>query len=75
MCSTQADVVLYLVNASEEPDDAGYLDPELDVLGLIGKPVLVLLNQLGPPHAASRRSCRNRALARAMPAPSRASAR
>lgn len=45
----QADVVLYLVNASEEPDDAAHLDPELEVLGLIGKPVLVLLNQLGPP--------------------------
>ena len=44
-----ADVVLYLVNASEAPDDVGYLDPELQVLTLIGKPVLVLLNQLGPP--------------------------
>ncbi len=47
----QADVVLYLVNASEEPDDATYLDSELEVLGLIGKPVLVLLNQLGAPRA------------------------
>lgn len=45
----QADVVLYLVNASEAPEDAGYLDPELQVLSLIGKPVVVLLNQLGPP--------------------------
>lgn len=45
----QSDVVLYLVNASEEPEDAGYLDPELKVLGLIGKPVVVLLNQLGRP--------------------------
>lgn len=45
----QADVVLYLVNASEAPEDSGYLDPELQVLALIGKPVLVLLNQLGPP--------------------------
>lgn len=45
----QADVVLYLVNASESPADAGYLDPELRVLALIGKPVVVLLNQLGPP--------------------------
>ncbi|WP_295644176.1 DUF3482 domain-containing protein [uncultured Methylibium sp.] len=45
----QADVVLYLVNASEAPEDSGYLDPELQVLTLIGKPVLVLLNQLGPP--------------------------
>ncbi len=47
----QADVVLYLVNASEEPEDAAYLDPELEVLGLIGKPVLVLLNQVGPPQS------------------------
>ncbi|WP_428423269.1 GTPase [Methylibium sp.] len=45
----QADAVLYLVNASESPQDAGYLDAELRVLDLIGKPVLVLLNQLGPP--------------------------
>jgi len=44
----QADVVLYLVNAAEEPDDAGYLGPELSVLEWIGKPVIVLLNQTGP---------------------------
>jgi hypothetical protein len=45
----QADIVLYLVNAAEEPEDAGYLGPELDVLGWIGKPVVCLLNQTGPP--------------------------
>jgi len=45
----QADVVLYLVNAAEEPDDAGYLGPELEVLAWVGKPVLVLLNQTGRP--------------------------
>jgi len=44
----ESDVVLYLVNASEAPEDAGYLDAELHVLGLIGKPVVALLNQLGP---------------------------
>jgi hypothetical protein len=49
----QADVVLYLVNASEAPEDAGYLDAELRVLALIGKPVIVLLNQLGPAGAAA----------------------
>ena len=49
----QADVVLYLVNAAEAPEDAGYLDAELQVLGLIGKPVLALLNQLGPAGAAA----------------------
>ena len=47
----EADVVLYLVNASEAPDDAGYLDAELKVLALIGKPVIVLLNQLGEPQS------------------------
>ena len=48
----QADVALYLVNAAEAPDDAGYLASELLVLGLLGKPVIVLLNQLGPPGSA-----------------------
>ena len=45
----RADVVLYLVNASEAPQDVGYLDAELQVLDLLGKPVIVLLNQMGPP--------------------------
>jgi hypothetical protein len=44
-----ADVVLYLVNASEDPAAAGYVDAEMQILGWIGKPVIVLLNQLGPP--------------------------
>ncbi len=44
-----ADVVLYLVNASEDPADAGYLASELAVLAWMKKPVLVLLNQTGPP--------------------------
>jgi Domain of unknown function (DUF3482)/50S ribosome-binding GTPase len=43
----QCDVVLYLVNASEAPEDAGYLDAELQVLALTGKPAIALLNQLG----------------------------
>ena len=47
-----ADVVLYLVNASETPADAGYLAPELQILEWIGKPVIVLLNQTGPPRSA-----------------------
>ncbi len=49
----EADGVLYLVNAAEAPEDAGYLDAELRVLELIGKPVVVLLNQLGPPQRAA----------------------
>ena len=47
-----ADVVLYLVNAAEGAPSAGYVEPEMKVLALIGKPVLVLLNQMGPPKPA-----------------------
>jgi hypothetical protein len=49
----EADAVLYLVNASEAPDDIAYLDAELRVLGLLDKPVVVLLNQMGPPRPAA----------------------
>ncbi|MEJ7668171.1 MAG: DUF3482 domain-containing protein [Casimicrobiaceae bacterium] len=45
----QADVVLYLINASEAPADAGYVAPELQILEWIGKPAIVLLNQMGQP--------------------------
>jgi GTPase SAR1 family protein len=48
----EADVVLYLVNSSEHPKDAGYLPPEMKILEWIGKPVVVLLNQLGAPRPA-----------------------
>jgi hypothetical protein len=44
-----ADVVLYLVSASEPPRDAAYVAAELRVLDLMGKPVLALLNQTGRP--------------------------
>ncbi len=44
-----ADIVLYLVNASEDPQDAGYLPPEMKILQWLGKPVVILLNQMGPP--------------------------
>lgn len=44
-----ADVVLYLVNSSENPKDAGYLPAEMKILEWLGKPVVVLLNQMGPP--------------------------
>jgi len=44
-----ADVVLYLVNAAEDPEDAGYVEPEMRILAWTGKPVIVLLNQMGPP--------------------------
>jgi GTPase SAR1 family protein len=48
-----ADVVLYLVNSSEHPKDAGYLPAEMKILEWLGKPVVVLLNQVGPPRPAS----------------------
>ncbi|WP_374585463.1 DUF3482 domain-containing protein [Pseudoduganella sp.] len=45
----EADVVLYLVNSTESPGDAGYIPAEMRILDWLGKPVLVLLNQMGPP--------------------------
>ena len=44
----EGDVVLYLVNAAEDPAGASYVDAELRILAWLGKPVLVLLNQTGP---------------------------
>ncbi len=52
----EADIVLYLVNASEDPASAGYISPEMHILGWTGKPVLVLLNQLGAPRPANQES-------------------
>ena len=49
-----ADAVLYLVNASESPQDAGYLAAEMQILAWLGKPVLVLLNQVGAPRPAAQ---------------------
>ncbi len=49
----EADVVLYLVNAAESPEAAGYVQPEMELLGWIDKPVIVLLNQLGPPRGGA----------------------
>lgn len=45
----EADVVLYLVNASEDPVGAAYVPLEMEVLAWVGKPILLLLNQTGPP--------------------------
>ena len=46
------DVVLYVANASERPASAAYVDIEMEILGWLGKPVVLLLNQLGPPRDA-----------------------
>ena len=43
----EADVVLYLVNAAEQPEDAGYVPPELELLSWMSCPVILLLNQVG----------------------------
>ncbi|MCB1275829.1 MAG: GTPase domain-containing protein [Prosthecobacter sp.] len=43
----EADVVLYLVNAAEPPEAASYIGPEMEILGWVEKPVVVLLNQTG----------------------------
>ncbi len=48
----RADVILYLANAAEDPSSLGYLDAELQILGWLQKPVIVLLNQVGPPRPA-----------------------
>jgi len=46
---SEADVVLYLVDASQSPAATGYIDLEIEVIEWIGKPVLVFLNQTGNP--------------------------
>ena len=48
----EADVVLYLVNAGESSGASGYVAMEMEILTWIGKPVLLLLNQTGPPRPA-----------------------
>jgi hypothetical protein len=50
----QADVVLYLVGAAENPEDAGYVPLELDILTWIDRPAVLILNQVGRPAADHR---------------------
>ena len=50
-----ADVILYLVNAAEDPELATYLGAELDILAWVDRPVLALLNQTGAPRTTSER--------------------
>ena len=44
-----SDLVLYLINAAQDPTQASEVDAELELLALLGKPVIALLNQLGTP--------------------------
>lgn len=46
---SDADVVIYLVDASQSPSTIGYVDLEIEIIEWIGKPVLVFLNQTGEP--------------------------
>ena len=55
----EADIVLYLVNAAESPQDAGYVALEMEILAWIGKPVILLLNQMGR-RATGRRNASRR---------------
>ncbi len=50
-----AQLVLYLVNATEEPEEAGYVAPELDLLSWIERPILLLLNQTGSTESSPER--------------------
>ncbi|MGE0474149.1 MAG: DUF3482 domain-containing protein [Nitrospirales bacterium] len=56
----EADVVLYLVNATEEPSMSGYLHPELELLAWLNKPVILLLNQTGLVDHERRRQVESR---------------
>ena len=49
------DAVLYIINAAEAPEDAGYVAPELEILTWIGRPTLVVLNQTGPAGTSSEK--------------------
>ena len=51
----RSDVVLYLVSAAEEPAAAAYVASEMELLAWVGKPVIVLLNQLGVPRESRAR--------------------
>ena len=50
----ESDIILYLVNAAEDPAAAGYVDAEMQILAWMKKPVLLLLNQIGPPRERER---------------------
>jgi GTPase SAR1 family protein len=49
-----SDVVLYVANASESPSAAAYVGIEMEILGWLEKPVILLLNQLGAPRGAAQ---------------------
>ena len=56
----EADVVLYLVNASESLAGGTFVEAEMEILGWLGKPVLVLLNQTGAPRPVEEEAAEER---------------
>jgi hypothetical protein len=48
----ESDVLLYLVNAAEDPASARYVEVELEILAWAAKPILLLLNQTGAPRGS-----------------------
>lgn len=57
----EADVVLYLANASENLHGGTFVQHEMEILEWIGKPVLVLLNQTGAPRPAAEEEAEEQA--------------
>ena len=52
----EADVVLYVIDMSQKPEQVGYVDAEMEVLSLLGKPVIAILNQTGHPEPEAARA-------------------
>lgn len=48
-----AEAVLYLANASESLAGGTFVEHEMEILGWLGKPVIVILNQTGSPRPAA----------------------
>lgn len=51
-----ADVVVYIVDLSQNPADTGYVDAEMGILDLMERPVIVALNHLGEVDPAEARA-------------------
>lgn len=48
------DAVIYVINATELPEEARYVEVEMKILEWVGKPVVLVLNQLGPPRTRAQ---------------------
>ena len=65
----EGDLILYLVNASEDPEFASYIGTELAILAWLELPVIVLLNQLPPRSRRAERATLERAWREALGRP------